>query len=126
SEDPASIRAEILADAPGAIEIGDRRAAIQAAIDMMQPGDLVLVAGKGHETGQIVGETVIPFSDHNAVREALAHRSWTRTTSRHWPYGRGTSLLRHQGRDRTGSLIGRLLACRSTDAPCRKMTCSSR
>ncbi len=81
SEDPASIRAEILADAPGAIEIGDRRAAIQAAIDMMQPGDLVLVAGKGHETGQIVGETVIPFSDHDAVREALAHRSSTRTTS---------------------------------------------
>src|SRR5690606_34412639 len=61
SEDPAAIRAEILAGAPGATEIGDRRAAIQAAIDMMHAGDVVLVAGKGHETGQIVGETVLPF-----------------------------------------------------------------
>lgn len=74
SEDAASIRAEILAGAPGAIEIGDRHAAIQAAIDMMQPGDVVLAAGKGHETGQIVGETVIPFSDHESVRAALASR----------------------------------------------------
>lgn len=74
SEDAASIRAEILSDAPGAMELGDRRAAIQAAIDMMQPGDVVLVAGKGHETGQIVGDTTIPFSDHDAVRDALARR----------------------------------------------------
>ena len=80
SEDATAIRAEILADAPGAIEIGDRRAAIQAAIDMMQAGDVVLVAGKGHETGQIVGDTTIPFSDHDAVRDALAQRFPGRTS----------------------------------------------
>jgi len=81
SEDAVSIRAEILAGAgPGAIEIGDRHAAIQAAIDAMQPGDVVLVAGKGHETGQIVGDTVTPFSDHEAVRAALAQRFPGRTT----------------------------------------------
>lgn len=80
SEDPAAIRAEILAGAPGATEIGDRRAAIQAAIDMMHAGDVVLVAGKGHETGQIVGETVLPFSDHEAVRDALAQRAPGRTS----------------------------------------------
>ncbi len=79
SEDPAAIRVEILAGAPRAIEIGDRRAAIQAAIDMMQPGDVVLVAGKGHETGQIVGDRVLPFSDHEAVRDALAQRAPGRT-----------------------------------------------
>lgn len=80
SEDAASIRAEILTGAPGAIEIGDRLAAIQAAVDMMQSGDVVLVAGKGHETGQIVGNTVIPFSDHDAVRDALAQRTPGRTS----------------------------------------------
>lgn len=74
SENAAAIRAEILAGADGAIEIGDRGAAIQAAIDMMRPGDVVLVAGKGHETGQIIGDKTIPFSDHEAVRTALAQR----------------------------------------------------
>ncbi len=81
SESPAAIRAEILAGAAGAIEIGDRAAAIQAAIDMMQPGDVVLVAGKGHETGQIIGDTVIPFSDHEAVAKAVAQRFPDRTNS---------------------------------------------
>jgi UDP-N-acetylmuramoyl-L-alanyl-D-glutamate--2,6-diaminopimelate ligase len=71
TEEPAAIRAEILAAAPGAIEIGDRAEAIRAAVDMMQPGDVVLVAGKGHETGQIIGQTVRPFSDHECLREAL-------------------------------------------------------
>jgi UDP-N-acetylmuramoyl-L-alanyl-D-glutamate--2,6-diaminopimelate ligase len=71
SEEPETIRAEILAAAPGAIEIGDRAAAIGAAVAMMRKGDVVLVAGKGHETGQIVGTTVIPFSDHDAARAAL-------------------------------------------------------
>ncbi len=75
SEDPAAIRAEVLAGAPGAIEIGDRQAAVQAAVEMMQAGDVVLLAGKGHETGQIVGDTVLPFSDHEAVREAFAQRA---------------------------------------------------
>jgi len=71
SEDPASIRAAILAAAPGAIEIGDRAEAIRHAVAMIRPGDVVVVAGKGHESGQIVGTTTIPFSDHEAVRSAL-------------------------------------------------------
>ncbi|WP_072396771.1 UDP-N-acetylmuramoyl-L-alanyl-D-glutamate--2,6-diaminopimelate ligase [Hyphomicrobium sp. CS1GBMeth3] len=71
TEDPPSIRAEILAAAPGAQEIGDRAEAIAAAVRLMQPGDVVLVAGKGHETGQIVGQTVRPFSDHDCVHKAL-------------------------------------------------------
>jgi UDP-N-acetylmuramoyl-L-alanyl-D-glutamate--2,6-diaminopimelate ligase len=72
TEEPASIRAEILAAAPGATEIGDRAEAINAAVAMMQPGDVVLVAGKGHETGQIVRNTVRPFSDHDCLRQALS------------------------------------------------------
>jgi UDP-N-acetylmuramoyl-L-alanyl-D-glutamate--2,6-diaminopimelate ligase len=71
TEEPAAIRAEILAGAPGATEIGDRGEAIRAAVAMMQPGDVVLVAGKGHETGQIVGQRVLPFSDHDCLRQAL-------------------------------------------------------
>lgn len=71
SETPETIRAEILAAAPGAREIGDRGAAIRAAVGAMAAGDVLLVAGKGHETGQIVGDRVLPFSDHDAVREAL-------------------------------------------------------
>jgi UDP-N-acetylmuramoyl-L-alanyl-D-glutamate--2,6-diaminopimelate ligase len=71
SERPEAIRAEILAGARGAREIGDRAEAIAAAVGMMGPGDVVLVAGKGHETGQIVGDTVIPFSDHEALEKAL-------------------------------------------------------
>ncbi len=71
SEAPEAIRAEILAGAPGAREIGDRGEAIAAAVAMLGPGDVVAVAGKGHETGQIVGKTVLPFSDHDAVRAAL-------------------------------------------------------
>jgi UDP-N-acetylmuramoyl-L-alanyl-D-glutamate--2,6-diaminopimelate ligase len=74
SENPASIRAAILAAAPGAVEIGDRRAAISAAIDDLRRGDVLLVAGKGHETGQIVGKQVLPFSDHEAVAAALEGR----------------------------------------------------
>jgi UDP-N-acetylmuramoyl-L-alanyl-D-glutamate--2,6-diaminopimelate ligase len=71
SEDPRTIRSEILRAAPGAIEIGDRAAAIAAAIAKLEHGDVLLVAGKGHETGQTVGATVIPFSDHDAVAAAL-------------------------------------------------------
>jgi UDP-N-acetylmuramoyl-L-alanyl-D-glutamate--2,6-diaminopimelate ligase len=72
TEVPADIRRQILADAPGALEIGDRAEAIRAAVRMAGPGDVILVAGKGHEPGQIVGTTVLPFSDHEAVRAALA------------------------------------------------------
>lgn len=71
SEDPATIRAEILAAAPGAREIGDRGTAIATAMAEISKGDVVLVAGKGHETGQIVGDVVLPFSDHDAVRRAV-------------------------------------------------------
>ncbi len=74
SEDPAAIRAAILGAAPKAIEIGDRKAAIEAAVDMLAEGDVLVVAGKGHETGQIVGGSVLPFSDHDAARAALAQR----------------------------------------------------
>jgi len=75
SEDPAAIRRAVLAGAPGAIEIGDRTKAIQAAIDMARAGDVVLIAGKGHETGQIVGNTVLPFSDHEVARAAMREMS---------------------------------------------------
>ena len=72
SEAAHKIRAEILAAAPGAIEIGERGRAIGEAVAMLQAGDALAVAGKGHETGQIIGDRVLPFSDHEAVREALA------------------------------------------------------
>src|SRR5215208_6844375 len=71
SEDPAAIRAAILTAAPGATEIGDRGEAIRHTVTALQPGDVLLVAGKGHESGQIVGDRVLPFSDHEAVAAAL-------------------------------------------------------
>lgn len=71
SEEPATIRAAILAAAPGAIEIGDRRQAIFAAVDMLKAGDTLVVAGKGHEEGQTIGAETHPFSDHDEVRNAL-------------------------------------------------------
>lgn len=71
SEEPASIRAAILAAAPGAIEIGDRREAIRTAIGMLRAGDTLIVAGKGHEEGQTVGAVTLSFSDHEEVRSAL-------------------------------------------------------
>src|SRR6478735_2358199 len=74
SENPAAIRAAILQASPGAIEIGDRREAILASIADLRHGDVLLIAGKGHETGQIIGKQVLPFSDHEAVAAALAGR----------------------------------------------------
>ena len=77
TEDAAAIRAEVLAGALGAAnvrEIGDRTEAITTAVAMVGPGDVVVVAGKGHETGQIVGTAVLPFSDHDVLRSALAAR----------------------------------------------------
>ena len=71
SEDPAKIRAAILASAPQAREIGDRAGAIAAAINGLQQGDILLIAGKGHETGQIIGARVLPFSDHDVVASLL-------------------------------------------------------
>jgi UDP-N-acetylmuramoyl-L-alanyl-D-glutamate--2,6-diaminopimelate ligase len=75
SENPAAIRSQILNAAPGAIEIGDRALAIGEAIARLERGDVLLVAGKGHETGQTIGATVIPFSDHDAVEAALKHEA---------------------------------------------------
>jgi UDP-N-acetylmuramoyl-L-alanyl-D-glutamate--2,6-diaminopimelate ligase len=72
SENPQTIRSAILAAAHGAQEIGDRAEAIRTAIAGLRPGDALLIAGKGHETGQIVGGTTLPFSDHDAVTAALA------------------------------------------------------
>ena len=72
SEDPATIRAAILADAPGATEVGGRREAIAEAIRIAGAGDIILIAGKGHETGQIVGDRVLPFDDALVAREYAA------------------------------------------------------
>jgi len=71
SEDPAAIRRAVLAGAPGAIEIGDRAEAISTAVREMGQGDVVLVAGKGHETGQTIGSRTLPFSDQEAVAAAI-------------------------------------------------------
>ena len=74
SENPDAIRAAILSAAKDAKDIGDRAEAIRTAIGGLQPGDALLIAGKGHETGQIVGNSTLPFSDHDAVAAALASR----------------------------------------------------
>src|SRR5690606_36185314 len=71
TEVPGEIRAAILAAAPGAIEVGDRRRAIHEAVAMLRAGDTLIVAGKGHEEGQTIGAETFPFSDHEEVRAAL-------------------------------------------------------
>jgi len=73
TEDPDAIRAEILAACPQAADIGDRGAAILEGLKGLRAGDVLLVAGKGHEQGQTVGQTVLPFDDVASVREAIAH-----------------------------------------------------
>ncbi|HEY9092377.1 UDP-N-acetylmuramoyl-L-alanyl-D-glutamate--2,6-diaminopimelate ligase [Parasphingorhabdus sp.] len=75
SEDPAVIRAEILAGAPGAQEVGDRRAAIAHAISLAGADDIILLAGKGHEQGQIIGDRVIPFDDVEVARECASENT---------------------------------------------------
>ena len=72
SEDPARIRADVMAGASGATEVGGRREAIAEAIRIAREGDIVLVAGKGHETGQIIGDKVLPFDDALVARECAA------------------------------------------------------
>ena len=74
SENPAAIRQAILAAAPGAVEIGDRGEAIRQSIAALEEGDVLLIAGKGHESGQIIGERTLPFSDHEAVAAALKRK----------------------------------------------------
>jgi len=72
SENPAAIRRAILQAAPGATEIGDRRKAIDAAIAALKPGDVLVIAGKGHETGQVIGKETLPFDDAAVAAEAIA------------------------------------------------------
>lgn len=72
SEDPAAIRAAVLAACPEATEVGDRAEAILTAVDALQPGDALLVAGKGHETGQVIGDDVLPFDDLEQASVAVA------------------------------------------------------
>jgi UDP-N-acetylmuramyl-tripeptide synthetase len=71
SENPAAIRAQILAAAPSALEIGNRAEAIRKGVALLGEGDALLIAGKGHETGQIVGDRTLPFSDADEARSAL-------------------------------------------------------
>jgi UDP-N-acetylmuramoyl-L-alanyl-D-glutamate--2,6-diaminopimelate ligase len=71
TEDAATIRSEILAAVPKALEVGDRRKAIETAVSRLQPGDVLLIAGKGHEDYQIIGTTKHHFSDHEVVLETL-------------------------------------------------------
>jgi UDP-N-acetylmuramoyl-L-alanyl-D-glutamate--2,6-diaminopimelate ligase len=75
NEDPAVIRAAILAAAPGATEIADRGTAIRQSIASLENGDVLVIAGKGHESGQIVGDRVLEFSDHDAVATALGGKA---------------------------------------------------
>lgn len=73
SEDPAAIRAEVMAGAGAdAIEVGDRAEAILRGVDALQPGDALLIAGKGHETGQIIGNDIFPFDDAEQASVAVA------------------------------------------------------
>ena len=71
-EDAASIRAQVMAAVPDGTEIGDRGDAIRSAVSGLRKGDTLLIAGKGHETGQIVGDQVLPFSDQDVAMAALA------------------------------------------------------
>ncbi len=72
SEDPAAIRASVLLGAPDAMEVGDRAEAILRGVDALGPGDALLVAGKGHETGQTIGDDVLPFDDVEQASVAVA------------------------------------------------------
>jgi len=71
NESPAAIRRAVLGGAPNADEIADRRAAIRTGVSALHEGDILLIAGKGHETGQQVGDKVFPFSDQDEARQAL-------------------------------------------------------
>ena len=72
SEPPEHIRAMVLEGAPEAMEVGDRAEAILRGIDALGPGDALLIAGKGHETGQVVGEDILPFDDVEQASVAVA------------------------------------------------------
>ena len=72
SEDPADIRRQVLEGCPNATEVGDRAEAILRGVDALEGGDVLLVAGKGHETGQIMGDQVFPFDDAEQASVAVA------------------------------------------------------
>ncbi|NOZ42007.1 MAG: UDP-N-acetylmuramoyl-L-alanyl-D-glutamate--2,6-diaminopimelate ligase [Alphaproteobacteria bacterium] len=81
-EEAARIRAGVMAGCPDAIEIGDRATAIQTAVAALKHGDILLVAGKGHERGQIIGDRVRPFDDRSEIRSALAAVSYSSSSQR--------------------------------------------
>jgi len=72
SEEPDTIRAEIMAACPKANQIGDRATAILAAVDALQAGDALLIAGKGHETGQVIKDQILPFNDAEQASISVA------------------------------------------------------
>ena len=72
-EDAAAIRADILEGAHGATEIADRREAIQWGISQLKKGDVLVIAGKGHEQGQIIGDVVEPFDDVEVAKKTIRH-----------------------------------------------------
>ena len=72
TEDPGTIRAAVMQGAPEATEVGDRAEAILRAVDILGPGDALLICGKGHETGQIVGDDVFPFDDSEQASVAVS------------------------------------------------------
>jgi len=72
SEDPAVIRAAVRGGAPDALEVGDRAEAILRGVDMLSTGDALLICGKGHESGQVVGTDVLPFDDVEQASMAVA------------------------------------------------------
>lgn len=74
SEDPASIRKQVMEGCPDAIEIGDRAKAIASGVAMLEGGDVLLILGKGHETGQVVGDKTLPFDDAEVASSAVANR----------------------------------------------------
>jgi UDP-N-acetylmuramyl tripeptide synthase len=101
-ENPATIRAEVLAGAPDSVEIGDRRRAIREGVAMLRDGDVLVIAGKGHEQGQTVGEEVLPFDD---VTETAAAPARARAClSRSGPMTR--SSARPAGRDPARTALG--------------------
>ncbi|GAK34491.1 UDP-N-acetylmuramoyl-L-alanyl-D-glutamate--2,6-diaminopimelate ligase [Iodidimonas nitroreducens] len=75
TEDPAAIRKAIMESCPDALEIADRARAIFNAINKLRPGDILVIAGKGHENGQIIGDHILPFSDLEQVQKALSQRT---------------------------------------------------
>jgi len=72
TEEPAAIRAEVMKGCPEAAEVGDRAEAILRGVDALGPGDALLIAGKGHETGQIIGSDVYPFDDAEQASVTVA------------------------------------------------------